>query len=65
MRYERRPDLKENSNSFSVRSSGNGQITDDDVMQAEGSLDKVVGRIKERSGEERKAIEKWFKSRGV
>jgi uncharacterized protein YjbJ (UPF0337 family) len=42
-----------------------GQITDDDVMQAEGSLDKVVGRIQERSGEERKAIEKWFKSRGV
>jgi uncharacterized protein YjbJ (UPF0337 family) len=42
-----------------------GQITDDDVMQAEGSLDKVVGRIQERLGKERKAIEKWFKSRGV
>ena len=34
-------------------------------MQTEGSLDKLVGRIQDRSGEERKAIEKWFKSRGV
>jgi uncharacterized protein YjbJ (UPF0337 family) len=42
-----------------------GQITDDDAMQTEGSLDKLVGRIQDRCGEERKAIEKWFKSRGV
>jgi uncharacterized protein YjbJ (UPF0337 family) len=41
-----------------------GSITDDDLMQAEGSLDKMVGRIQERTGEQREAIEKWFKSQG-
>jgi len=30
-----------------------GRITDDDLMQAEGSLDKLVGRIQERTGEQR------------
>jgi hypothetical protein len=32
MRYEQRPDLKENSKQLFVEISGNGQITDDDVM---------------------------------
>jgi uncharacterized protein YjbJ (UPF0337 family) len=41
-----------------------GHITDDDLMQAEGSLDKLVGRIQERTGEQREAIEKWFKAQG-
>jgi uncharacterized protein YjbJ (UPF0337 family) len=41
-----------------------GRITDDDLMQAEGSLDKLVGRIQERTGEQREAIEKWFKAQG-
>lgn len=35
-----------------------GRITDDDLMQAQGSLDKLVGKIQERSGERRDAIEK-------
>jgi uncharacterized protein YjbJ (UPF0337 family) len=41
-----------------------GRITDDDLMQAEGRLDKLVGRIQERTGEQREAIEKWFKVQG-
>jgi uncharacterized protein YjbJ (UPF0337 family) len=41
-----------------------GRMTDDDLMEAEGSLDKIVGRIQERTGEKREEIEKWFKSRG-
>ena len=41
-----------------------GRITDDDLMQAEGSLDTLVGRIQERTGEQREAIEKWFKAQG-
>jgi len=41
-----------------------GSLTDDDLMQAEGSYDKMVGRIQERTGEQREAIEKWFKSQG-
>jgi uncharacterized protein YjbJ (UPF0337 family) len=39
-----------------------GRITDNDLMEAEGSFEKMVGRIQERTGEKREAIEKWFKS---
>jgi uncharacterized protein YjbJ (UPF0337 family) len=42
-----------------------GQITDDDITQAEGSMDKLVGKIQERSGDQREAIEKWLKSQGL
>jgi uncharacterized protein YjbJ (UPF0337 family) len=42
-----------------------GRITDDDVMQAEGSLEKLIGRIQERSGDRREVIEKWFKSQQI
>jgi len=42
-----------------------GQITDDDITEAEGSIDKLVGRIQERNGEQREVIEKWFKSHGL
>ena len=38
-----------------------GQITDDDLMQANGSVEKIMGKIQERTGERRDAIEKWFK----
>jgi uncharacterized protein YjbJ (UPF0337 family) len=41
-----------------------GTLTDDDMVQAEGSYDKMIGRIQERTGEQREAIEKWFKSQG-
>jgi len=42
-----------------------GQLTDDDITQAQGSMDKLVGKIQERSGDQRDAIEKWFKSQGM
>jgi len=42
-----------------------GQLTDDDLTQAQGSMDKLVGKIQERSGDQREAIEKWFKSQGL
>jgi uncharacterized protein YjbJ (UPF0337 family) len=42
-----------------------GQITDDDLTQAQGSMDKLVGKIQERSGDRREAIEEWLKSQGV
>jgi uncharacterized protein YjbJ (UPF0337 family) len=41
-----------------------GRMTDDDLMETEGSLEKMVGRIQERTGEKRDEIEKWFKSQG-
>ena len=42
-----------------------GQITDDDVTETEGNMEKLVGRIQERSGDQREAIEQWFKSQGL
>jgi len=42
-----------------------GQLTDDDLTQAQGKVDKLVGKIQERSGDRREAIEKWFKSQGL
>ena len=34
------------------------RLTDDDLKYAEGSMDKLVGRIQERTGEEKEAIRK-------
>jgi uncharacterized protein YjbJ (UPF0337 family) len=42
-----------------------GQVTDDDLIQAQGSMEKLVGRIQERSGDQREAIEQWLKAQGV
>lgn len=41
-----------------------GQLTDDDLTQAEGSFDALMGRIQERTGERREEIQKWFKNQG-
>jgi uncharacterized protein YjbJ (UPF0337 family) len=35
------------------------------MTQAEGSMEKLVGRIQERTGERRDAIEKWLKEQNV
>ena len=40
------------------------QLTDNDLTRANGSLEEMIGRIQERTGERREAIEKWFKSQG-
>jgi uncharacterized protein YjbJ (UPF0337 family) len=37
-----------------------GQVTDDDLLQAEGDMDKVIGKIQERTGEQRDAIRQWL-----
>lgn len=42
-----------------------GKMTDDDLTEASGNLDILVGRIQERSGERREAIEYWLKSKGI
>ena len=38
-----------------------GQVTDDDLRQAEGSIEKLIGKIQERTGDRREAIEEWMK----
>lgn len=42
-----------------------GQLTDDDLKEASGDLDILVGKIQERSGDRREEIQHWFKSQGV
>jgi uncharacterized protein YjbJ (UPF0337 family) len=42
-----------------------GKLTDDDIMEANGNIEKLVGKVQERTGEQRDAIEKWFKSQDV
>ena len=41
------------------------QITDDDLRETQGSMEKLIGKIQERSGDRREAIEKWLKSQGM
>jgi len=35
-----------------------GNLTDDDLLQAEGDYQRLLGRIEERSGETREEIER-------
>lgn len=37
-----------------------GQMTDDDLLQVEGDMDKIVGKIQERTGENRDSIRRWI-----
>lgn len=37
-----------------------GKLTDDDLMYGEGHIDKVMGRIQERTGEKKEEIQKFF-----
>lgn len=37
-----------------------GQLTDDDLTEASGDYDKLVGKIQERSGDSREQVEKWI-----
>jgi uncharacterized protein YjbJ (UPF0337 family) len=42
-----------------------GALTDDDLTQAQGDLQKLKGRIRERSGEQQEAIDEWFREQGL
>lgn len=37
-----------------------GQLTDDDLDIAEGNLEQVIGRIQQKTGEQRRAIEQFL-----
>jgi uncharacterized protein YjbJ (UPF0337 family) len=41
-----------------------GKVTDNDLLEAEGNVDKLVGTIQQRSGEQKEAIQKWLKAQG-
>jgi uncharacterized protein YjbJ (UPF0337 family) len=42
-----------------------GQLTDNDFTEAQGDMQKLMGRIKERSGDNQQEIERWFSSHDV
>jgi uncharacterized protein YjbJ (UPF0337 family) len=39
------------------------RMTDDDLLEVEGDMDKLAGRIQERSGDKQEDIRKWLKER--
>ena len=41
-----------------------GKVTDNDLLEAEGDLDKLIGKIQERSGDHKESVQRWLKSRG-
>lgn len=42
-----------------------GSLTDDDLTESEGSMEKLMGKIRERSGDSQESINEWFKSQGI
>ena len=40
-----------------------GQLTDDDLMEVEGDMDKLAGRIQQRTGDRREEIRRWLDER--
>ena len=36
------------------------KVTDDDLLQVEGDMDKVAGRIQERTGDRKEDIRRWL-----
>lgn len=37
-----------------------GAMTDDDLMEAEGDMQKLAGKIQKRTGDKQEVIEKWL-----
>jgi uncharacterized protein YjbJ (UPF0337 family) len=40
-----------------------GQLTDDDLMEVEGDMDKLAGKIQQRTGDRREEIRRWLDER--
>jgi uncharacterized protein YjbJ (UPF0337 family) len=38
-----------------------GQLTDDDLLEAEGDYDKFLGVVQKKYGDKKEAIENWTK----
>ncbi len=36
------------------------KVTDDDLLQLEGDMDKLAGRIQERTGDRKEDIRRWL-----
>ncbi len=42
-----------------------GKLTEDDLTESQGSMEKLMGKIRERSGDSQESINEWFKSQGI
>jgi uncharacterized protein YjbJ (UPF0337 family) len=42
-----------------------GKLTDDDLMEAEGDMQKLAGRIQKKTGDDAQVIERWLRDRSV
>jgi uncharacterized protein YjbJ (UPF0337 family) len=38
-----------------------GAMTDDDFLETEGDIQKLVGRIQKRTGDDREVIDRWLR----
>jgi uncharacterized protein YjbJ (UPF0337 family) len=39
------------------------KMTDDDLLEVEGDMDKIAGRIQERTGDQKEEIRRWLDAR--
>jgi uncharacterized protein YjbJ (UPF0337 family) len=39
------------------------KMTDNDLLEVEGDMDKLAGKIQERTGDRKENIQKWLKER--
>jgi uncharacterized protein YjbJ (UPF0337 family) len=39
------------------------RMTDDDLLEAEGDMDKLAGKIQERTGDKKEEIRRWLDTR--
>ena len=42
-----------------------GQLTDDDLKETEGDLDKLIGKIQIKTGEKKEAVQEWLREQGL
>ena len=38
-----------------------GKMTDDDLIEAEGDMQKLAGKIQKRTGDDQQVIERWLR----
>lgn len=38
-----------------------GKMTDDDLMEAEGDMQKLAGKIQKKTGDDQQVIERWLR----
>jgi uncharacterized protein YjbJ (UPF0337 family) len=38
-----------------------GRMTDDDLTEAEGDMQKLAGKIQKRTGDDQQVIERWLR----